>query len=181
MFASWQENHDKPRQCAEKYRITLPTKVHIVKAVVFPVVMYGWENWTVKKAECQELMPSNCGAREDSWESLGQQGDQTNQSQGKSTLNSLEGLMLKLKLQYVSYLMWTTDSLEKLGAEGEESIRGWAGWTASPMQRTWTWANFWRWWGTRKPGMLQSMGSQRVGPETTGQLNNNSSWFTMLC
>ena len=66
MFASWQESHDKPRQCAGKYRVTLPTKVHIVKAVVFPVVMYGCENWTVKKAECQELTPSNCGAREDS-------------------------------------------------------------------------------------------------------------------
>ena len=46
--------------------MTLPTKVYIVKAVVFPVVMYGCENWTVKKAECQELTPSNCGAREDS-------------------------------------------------------------------------------------------------------------------
>ena len=65
MIACWQESHDNPRQCAEKHRITLPTKVYVVKAVVFPVVMYGCENWTVKKAERQELMPSNCGARED--------------------------------------------------------------------------------------------------------------------
>ena len=46
--------------------ITLPTKVLIVKAMVFPVVMYGCENWTIKKAECQELMLLNCGVRKDS-------------------------------------------------------------------------------------------------------------------
>ena len=46
--------------------ITLPTKVHLVKAMVFPVVMYGCENWTIKKAECEELMLLNCGAGEDS-------------------------------------------------------------------------------------------------------------------
>ena len=60
--------------------ITLPTKVHIVKAMVFPVVMYRCESWTIKKAEQQELMLSNCGAGEDSWESLRKQGDQTSQS-----------------------------------------------------------------------------------------------------
>ena len=59
--------------------ITLPTKVHIVKAMVFSAVMYGCESWTIKKAEPEELMLSNCGAREDSWESLGLQ-DQTSQS-----------------------------------------------------------------------------------------------------
>ena len=60
--------------------ITLLTKVHIVKAMVFPVVMYRCESWTIKKAEQQELMLSNCGAGEDSWESLGLQGVQTSQS-----------------------------------------------------------------------------------------------------
>ena len=63
--------------------ITLPTKVHLVKAMVSPVVMYGCESWTIKKAEhwrIEELMLSSCGAGEDSWESLGQQGDQTSQS-----------------------------------------------------------------------------------------------------
>ena len=65
--------------------ITLPTNIHTVKAMVFPVAMYRCEGWTIKKAE--ELMLSNCGAGEDSWESLGQQGDQTSQSYRKSTLN----------------------------------------------------------------------------------------------
>ena len=61
--------------------ITLLTKVYIVKAVVFQIVMYGCESWTKNKVECaEELMPSNCGVGEDSWESLGLQGDQTSQS-----------------------------------------------------------------------------------------------------
>ena len=60
--------------------IILLTKVRIVKAMVFPVVMYGCESWTVKKAESRKLMLLNCGVGEDSWESLGLQGDQTSQS-----------------------------------------------------------------------------------------------------
>ena len=60
--------------------ITLPTKVCLVKAVVFPVVMYGCESWTVKKVETEELMLLNCGVGEDSCESLGQQGDPANPS-----------------------------------------------------------------------------------------------------
>ena len=60
--------------------ITLPTKVHLVKAMVFPVVMYGWENWTIKKLSAKELMLLNCGVAEYSQESLGLQGDPTNPS-----------------------------------------------------------------------------------------------------
>ena len=60
--------------------ITLPTKVQLVKAMVFPVVMYGCESWTIKRLNTEELIRLNCGVGEDSWESLGQQGDQTNQS-----------------------------------------------------------------------------------------------------
>ena len=59
---------------------TLQTKVHIVKAVVFPVVMYGCESWTIKKADAEELMLLNHGVGEDSWESLGLQGDPTSPS-----------------------------------------------------------------------------------------------------
>ena len=57
--------------------ITLPTKVRLVKTMVFPVVMYGCESWTIKKAETKQLMLLNCGVGEDSWESLGLQGDPT--------------------------------------------------------------------------------------------------------
>ena len=55
VIASWQESYDKPRQCIEKQSITLQTKVHIVKAKVFPVVRYSCESWTIKKTECQRI------------------------------------------------------------------------------------------------------------------------------
>ena len=61
--------------------ITLPTKIHIVKAIFFPVVMYGCESWTIKKADCQRTdAPELCGVGEDSCESLGLQADQTSQA-----------------------------------------------------------------------------------------------------
>ena len=67
MIASWQESDDKPRQCIKKQRnITLLTKVRIVKAMVFPVVMYGYESWTINKQSTEELMLSNNDAGEDS-------------------------------------------------------------------------------------------------------------------
>ena len=88
--------------------ITLPTKVHIVKAMIFPVDMYGYESWTIKKAECQRIMLSNYGAGEDSWESLGQW-----ILKEINLEHSLEGLTLKLKPQYFGHLMWTANSLEK--------------------------------------------------------------------
>ena len=61
-----EESYDQPRQHIKKQGITLPTKVHLVKAMVFPVVMYGCESWTIKKADLQELMLLNCGVGEDS-------------------------------------------------------------------------------------------------------------------
>ena len=73
----WKESYDQSRQHIQKRNITLPTMVHLVKAMVFPVVMYGCESWTIKKAERWELMLLNCGVREDSWEYLGLQGDKT--------------------------------------------------------------------------------------------------------
>ena len=94
--------------------ISLPTKVHLVKAMVFPVVMYGYESWTIKKAECQ---------RTDAFElwywrrplRVPWTARRSNQSIRKEIISeySLGGLMLKLKLQYSGHLMGRTDSLEK--------------------------------------------------------------------
>ena len=89
--------------------ITLPTKVHLVEAMVFPVVIYGCESWIIKKTDAFELW---CWRRllKDPWTAR-----RSNQSILKeiSPEYSLEGLMLKLKLQYFGHLMWRTDSLEK--------------------------------------------------------------------
>ena len=94
--------------------ITLPTKVHVVKAMVFPVIMYGCESWTIKKAECRRIGAFElwCLRRllRVPWTSR-----RSNQSILKeiSPEYSLEWLMLKLKLQYFGHLMWRTDSFEK--------------------------------------------------------------------
>ena len=108
--------------------ITLPTKVHLVKAMVFPVVMYGCESWTVKKAECWRIdaFELRCWRRLLSipWTTR-----KSNQSILKISPGcSLEGLMLKLKLQYFGHLMWRADSFEKtlmLGKIEGRRRRGW--------------------------------------------------------
>ena len=94
--------------------ITLLTKVHLVKAMVFPVVMYGHESWTIKKAECQRTDAFELWC----WRRLSRvpwTSRRSNQSILKeiSPEYSLEGLMLKLKLQYFSHLMRRADSFEK--------------------------------------------------------------------
>ena len=90
-----------------------------------------------------------------------------------SSKYSLEGLMLKLKLQYFGYLTRRTDSLEKTLMLGkiEGGRRGWGSWMASPTQWTWVCADSGSWWWTGRPGMLQSMGSQRVGHDWVSELN----------
>ena len=111
--------------------ITLPTKVRLVKAMVFPVVMYGCESWTIMKAECQRIDAFELWC----WRRLLRvpwTARRSNQSILKeiSPGCSLEGLMLKLKLQYFGHLMQRADSFEKtlmlegLGAGGEEDDRG---------------------------------------------------------
>ena len=66
MLTPWKESYDQPRQHIKSRDITLPTKVSLFKPMVFPVVMYGCESWTVKKAETEELILLNCGVGEDS-------------------------------------------------------------------------------------------------------------------
>ena len=89
----------------------------------------------------------------------------------------LEGLMLKLKLQYFGHLMQRVDTLEKtvmlggIGAGGEGDDRGWDGWMASLTRWTWIWVNSRSWWWTGKPGVLQFVGSQRVGHDWATELN----------
>ena len=140
--------------------ITLPT---IVKAMVFPVVMYGCESWTVKKAEHQRINAFELWC----WRRL-LRVPWTARRSNQSILNEispeylLEGLMLKLKLQYFGHLMRRTDSFErtlgrcwqKLKAGGAGDDRGLIGWMASLTLWTWVWASFRSWWWTRKPGAL---------------------------
>ena len=144
--------------------------------MVFPVVMYGCESWNIKKAEhwridafeqwcCRRLLRVPWTARK------------SNQSILKeiSPGCSLGGLMLKLKLQYFGHLISRADSLEKtlmrLRAGGEGNHRGWDDWMASPIRWTWVWVDSGSWWWTGRPGVLQFMGSQRVGHNWATELN----------
>ena len=144
---------------------TLLTNVHLVKAMVFPVGMYGCESWTIKTAECQRINAFEvwCWRRllRVPWPTR-----RSNQSilKGISLEYSWEGLMLKLKHQFFGHLMWRADSSEKTLMPGKIENRGWDDWMASPTQWTWVWASTvsGRWWRTGNPGMLQSMGLQKV-------------------
>ena len=114
MLTLWKESYDQPRQHIESRDITLSTKVRLIKAMVFPVVMYGCESWTIKKAEHRRIDAFElwCWRRflRVPWTAR-----RSNQSILKeiSPGCSLEGLMLKLKLQYFGHLMQRVDSLEK--------------------------------------------------------------------
>ena len=114
MIASQQESYDKHRPCGKKQRHHFAAKVHIVKAMVFPVVMSDCESWSIKKAECQRIDAFQLW----SWRRLLRvpwTAKRSNQSIIKE-INpeySLEGLMLKLKLQYFGHLTQRGDSLEK--------------------------------------------------------------------
>ena len=160
--------------------ISLPTKLRLVKAMDFPVVMYGCESWTVKKAERQRIDAFELWC----WRRL-LRVPWTARRSSQSILKeispgmSLEGLMLKLKLQYFGHLMRRVDSLgneslwcwEGLGAGGEGDNRGWDGWMASLTRWTWVWVNSGSWWWTGRPGVLRFMGSQRVGHDWATELN----------
>ena len=138
--------------------------------MVFPVVMYGCESWTIKKAEQWRIDAFEpwCWRRllRVPWTVR-----ISNQSIIKeiNTEYSLEGQLLRLKLQYFSYLMRLANSLEKtlmlgkIGGRKKRGLRGWDGWMASLPQWTWVWANSRRLWKTGTSGMLQSMGLQKVG------------------
>ena len=146
MLALWKENYDKSDAILKSKDITLPTKVRLVKAMV---VMYGCESWTVKKAERRRIDAFELWC----WRRLLRvpgTARRSNRSVVKeiSPEYSLEGLMLKMKLQSFGHLMWRTDSLEKtlmLGKTEGRRRRGWHrmndGWMASLTQWIWVSAN----------------------------------------
>ena len=153
--------------------ITLPTKVRLVKAMLFPAFMYGCESWTVKKAEHWRIDAFELWC----WRRLLRVpwiARRSNQSILKeiSPGCSLERMMLKLKLQYFGQLMRRADSLEKtlmLGGIGGRRRRGrqrmrWL--DGIEMTRwMWVWVNSGRLWWIGRPGVLWFMGSQRVGQD----------------
>ena len=121
-----------------------------------------------------------CGVREDSWESLGLQGDPTSPSYRRSFLGvhwkdwfwSWNSITLAT---WCEELIWRPWFWERLRVGGECGDRGWDGWMASLTQWTWVWVNSGSWWWTGRPGVLQSVGLQRVGHDWTTSLNLKTS------
>ena len=144
--------------------------------MVFPVVMHRCESWTIKKAEHQgiDALELWCWRRllRVPWAAR-----KSNQSILKENNPecSLEGLMLKLKLQYFAHLMWMKNCLigkdSDAGRDWGQDDRGWDGWMASLTRWTWVWVNSGSWWWTGRPGMLWFMGSQRVRHDWVNELN----------
>ena len=141
--------------------ITLPTEVCLVKAMVFPVVMYGCESWTVKKSERRRT-----------------EGDPTSPFWRRSALGFLwkewcwswNSGTLATSCEELTHWkrLWCW---EGLGAGGEGDDRGWDGWMASQTRWTWVWVNSGSWCWTGRPGVLPFMGSQRVGHDWATELN----------
>ena len=178
MIAPWKKSYDQPRQRIKKQRHYFAYKGLSSQGYGFSCshgCMWeldnkeSWEpkNWCFWTVVLEKTLRVPWTVR------------RSNQSILKeiSPEYSLEGLMLKLKLQYFGHLMWKTDSLkrpwwwERLKAVREGDNRGWDGWMASPTQWTWVWASSGSWWWTGKPGVLQSMGSQRVRHDWGTELN----------
>ena len=158
--------------------ITLPTKVRLVKAMVFPVVMWGCESWTIKKAEHWRIDAFELWCWRRLLRVVGLQGDLISPFYRKSVLNihwkdwcwSWNSNTLATWCKELTYFKrpWCW---ERLKVGGEWDNRGWGGWMASPTQWTWVWVNSRSWQWTGRPGVLQSMESQRVGQDWTTEPN----------
>ena len=156
--------------------ITLPTKVHLVKAMVFPVVMYGCESWTLKKAERQRIDAFELWC----WRRL--------LRVPWTVRRSNQSILKEISPEYSLDWCWSWNSntlaawceqlthlkrpwcWERLKA-GEGDHKGWDGWMASLTGWTWVWVNSGRWWWTGRLGVLRFMGSQRVGHHWATELN----------
>ena len=155
--------------------ITLP-KVCLVKAMIFLVVMYGCESWTIKKAEHQRIDAFELWRRllRVPWTAR-----RSNQSVLKEISPEYSWKDWCWSWNSNTLAIWCKELIhwkrpwcwERLKVVGEGDDRRWACWMASPTQRTWVWVNSRSWWWTGRPGVLQSLGLQRVGHDWAAELN----------
>ena len=162
----------------KSWDITLTTKVHLVKVMVFPVVMYGCESWTIKKAEhwrtdafelwCwRRLLRVPWSARRSNQSILKEISPGVH---WKDWCWSWNSSTLATSCEELTHWKrpWCWERL-RAGRKGND--RGWDGWMASPTQWTWVWVDSGSWWWTGRPGMPRFMGSQRVGHDWATELN----------
>jgi len=152
--------------------ITLSTKVCLVKAMVFPVVMYGCESWTIKNwcfwtVVLEKTLESPLDCKE--IQSVHPKGDQSWVFIGRTAVETETAILWPPDAK--SWLIWRPWCWERLKAGGEGGHRRWDGLMASPTKWTWVWVDSGRWWWTGRPGVLWFMGSQRVGHDWATELN----------
>ena len=177
MLASWKKSCDQPRQHIKKHKHYFANIGLSSQGYVFPVVMYGRESWTIKKAECQRIDAFELWC----WRRLLRvpwTARRSNQSIWTDSGNQSWIFIGRTDAEAKTPILWPPDvknwligkDPEKLKA-GEGDDRGWDGWMALPTQWTWVWVNSRTWSWTGRPGMLQSMGSQRVRHDWATELN----------
>ena len=161
--------------------ITLPTKVRLVKAMIFPVVLYECESWAVKKAEHWKIDAFELWC----WRRLLRVPWTARRSvlgvHWKDWCWSWNSSTLATSCEELTH--WKRpECWEGLGAGGEGDNRGWDGWMASPTWWTWVWVDSGSWWWTGRPGVLQFMGSQRIGHNWVAwtELNWSKSWNSYI-
>ena len=159
----WKESYDQPRQHIKKQRHHFANKVRLVKAMVFPVVMYGCESWTVKKAECRRIDAFELWC----WRRLLRVPWTARRSNQSTQRRWVLGVYWKDWCWSFSTLATWCEELihwkrpwcwEGLRAGGGGDNRGWGGWMASLTRWTWVWVNSASWWWTGRPSMLRFMG-----------------------
>ena len=151
----WKESYDQPRQHIKKQTHYLPTKVHLVKAMVFPVVMYGYESWTIKKTECWRTDAFELWC----WRRLLRVPWTARKIQPVHPKGNQSWIFTgRTDAEVEAPIFWPSDAKsqltekkktwcwERLRAGGEGANRGWDGWMASPTQWTWVWINSGSWW-----------------------------------
>ena len=177
MIAPWRKTMTNLDSILKGRNITLPTKVHLVKAMVFPVVMYGCESWTIKKVEHWKIDAFELWC----WRRL----LRVPWTARRSNQSILKEISPECSLEDWCW-SWNSNTLatwfeglthwkrpwcwERLNV-GEGDDRVWNGWMASLTWWTWVWASSRSWWWTGKPGVLQSMVLQRVGHDWVTELN----------
>ena len=178
MLSPWKKSHYQPRQHIKSRDISLPTKVHLVKAMAFPVVMYGCESWTIEKEEHWRIDAFELWC----WRRL----LRVPWTARRSNQSILKKLVLNIHWKDWCW-SWNSNTLttwcedltqwkrpwcwKRLKEGGEGDDRGWDGWMVSPTQWTWVWINSVSRWWTGRPCVLQSMGPQRVRHDWVTELN----------
>ena len=176
MFSPWKKSYDQPTSILKSRDFTLPTKVHLVKAVIFPVVMYGCESWTIKKAKCQRIDAVKLWC----WRRL----LRVPWTSGRSNQSILKEISPEYSYKAWS---WSSNSLatwckemthwkrpwcwKRLKAGGEGDDKGWEGWMASLTRWIWVWVGSTSWSWTGRPDELHLPGLQRVGHDWATELN----------